>query len=437
MKRLPPTLRAIVCFLLEFCMALPLLWIFTGPMVPAMTLLFPLILLAAGLLGILIRRFIPAPILQLAMGLPLCFLVPIWIGLAVAGRSEPASFVLPGLFAPFVYYRGRQHVQNDWNAILPVYAPAVVMTITFLLMALFQYLGTLEGYMPWLAIFGAVSLGVSFYAMNHINRRNLADDQRTGSDAAAVSRRLSPQNIALLGVLMAVGFLLTCTPWLYHLFQRLFGLIMRAVSWIFEMLFHFEPPPPSGEVGAAESPQLPMGGEIPERPFWDAFFTVLAYILGIAAAVAMVILIILAIRNGIRLLLELLRKFMDQRGLLTDSSSDFEDTHESLVQLRELPKKYLDDLRSRLRHVPRWGELKTEGERVRFLYRLSLRRAEKAGYRHRSSYTARESLDEAAASLPQIQPVEDRLRQTYDQVRYGEAEPPAGSAEAMRRDANL
>ncbi len=435
MKRLSPTLRAIVCLLLEYCMALPMLWLFSGPMPDTLRPLFLLTMLACGLLGILTRRLIPSPILQLILGLPLCAAGAVWLSITVAGRQEPLCFIIPAILAPLIYYRGHQHGQNEWNAILPVYAPAVLMTLTFLLMALIQYLNALEGFMPFLALAGTLSLIVSFYAMNHINRRNLADDQRAGGDGAAVSRRLSPQNIVLLGVIMAVGFLLTCTPWLFSLFRWVFHTIVRGIAWFFEMLFRFQTAPSGSAQGGSD--MAGMVGDPTPRPFWDAFFKVFTYVVGVLSAIAFAVLIVLALRNGIRLLMEVLRKFLDQKGILMDRSTDFEDTHESLVQLRDLPKQYLDNLKNRLRRIPRWGELKDETERVRFLYSHSLRKAERYGYRHKTSRTARESLDEAASSLPQIQPVEDRLRDAYEQVRYGEETPPEGSADAIRRDAGL
>lgn len=435
MKRLSPTLRAIVCLLLEYCMALPMLYLFSGPMPTALRPLFLLTMLACGLFGVLTRRLIPTVWLQMALGLPICIVGSVWLSITVAGQQEPLCFIIPAILSPLIYYRGHQHAQNDWNAILPVYAPAVLMTLTFLLMALVQYLNALEGFMPFLAVAGTVSLIVSFYAMNHVNRRNLADDQRAGGDGASVSRRLSPQNIALLGVIMAVGFLLTCTPWLFSLFRWVFHLIVRAISWFFEMLFKFRTVSSGSAQGGADMGA--MGAADAPRPFWDAFFKVFTYIVGVLSAAAFAVLIVLAVRNGIRLLMEVLRKFMEQRGILLDRSSDFEDTHESLVQLRDLPKQYLDNLKNRLKHVPRWGELKSEDERVRYLYTHSLRKAERYGYRHKTSRTARESLDEAASSLPQIQPVEDRLRDAYEQVRYGEESPQEGSADAIRRDAGL
>ena len=437
MRRLSPTLRALVCLFLEYCMLLPALYVYTGLVPAAMAPVFLLSILAYGVIGVLTQRLIPSPLMQLVVGLPLCFGGALWLGLAVAGRLEPMSYAVPAIFAPLVFYRGRQHALNDWNAILPVYAPTVIMTLTFILLAFVEYLGSLEQFMPLLVVFGILSLIVSFFAMNHLNRRNLADDQRAGGKAAAISRRLSPQNITLLGVIMAVGFLLTCMPWLFDLIRALFRLVMDLVAWIFHALFDFAPAPASGNAGGGDDMTGMPVADPHMNPFWEIFFRIAVYIVGPLAAAAFVVLIILALRNGIRLIWGFLRSMLEQRGILTDQGGGFEDTHESLVQLRDLPRQYLDSLRSRMRRETRWNELQSESERVRYLYRHSLRRAQRAGYRHRASYTPKESLDEAAAALPQIQSVEESLRADYELVRYGESEPPTGDAERIRRDAGL
>ncbi len=74
---------------------------------------------------------------------------------------------------------------------------------------------------------------------------------------------------------------------------------------------------------------------------------------------------------------------------------------------------------------------------MRYLYRHSLKRAERSGYRHKESYTPHEALGEASQELPQIQPVQDDLAATYDLVRYAEREPSPGDAERIKEDAGL
>ena len=122
-------------------------------------------------------------------------------------------------------------------------------------------------------------------------------------------------------------------------------------------------------------------------------------------------------------------------------SLDFDDVSDSLLNLRDLPKKYWDDLKNRVndmtRRSLRWNELHSEEERVRYLYRSALRKARKNGYSHRDSYTPKEALHSAAQNWRTLEDVEPALTEQYNAVRYGEKEPQPGAAEALRDKAGL
>lgn len=438
MKHAGFTLRALLHVLAEYLMVFPLLFLLSGLMPGNMPLIFLLSALAFALFGVLLRRCIPVAWLQLAIGLPLCIGAALWLGMTFGSRAEPATYAIPAILAPFLFYRGKQHGQNDWNAILPTYAPCVIMVFNFLLMALVNYLGRFARFVPVITPMGILSLIVSFYAMNYINRCNLADHQRAAQNSStAVSRSLSLQNSILTGIFMGLGALLSCMPWLLTAARYLLKAAGFILGLILDLIFSLVPPLTSGS-GASSSSDGFLQGE--SNPGWDGFFKIIANIFFVLIVLVFVVLLFLALRKGLRLLSQLLHNMLEQKGYISGDSDSFEDTHESIVNLRDLPRKYYNDLKDRLsslRRGQRWSELTTESERIRYLYRHSLKRAEKVGYRHDTAYTPHEALGEAAQELPQIQPVQSDLAAQYDVVRYAEREPQPGDAERIREQSGL
>lgn len=80
-------------------------------------------------------------------------------------------------------------------------------------------------------------------------------------------------------------------------------------------------------------------------------------------------------------------------------------------------------------HTMRWEELRTNGERVRYLYALAVRRSVRQGFRWRPQWTPAETAAEAAKT-PAAARLEAGLCEAYEQVRYGGAEP--GDADIAR-----
>ncbi len=439
MSRVKFTCYALLRVLAEYIMVFPLLYLISGFMSGSMPVIFLISVYCFAALGVLTRRLIPVPWLQLAIGLPLCMGAAVWLGVTFGSRAEPINYVFPAIIAPFAFYRGKQHAQNDWNVILPTFAPCVIMVLNFVIMALINYLGRFSGFAAVMTPAGILSLIVSFCAMNYINRRNLAENQRTESLAAtAVSRSLSLQNHILLGILLGLGALLSCMPWLLTAAEYLFQFAGFLVGLLVNLILSLVPPL-EGTPNSSSRGHLPEDSSVP-NPFWDSFFDVLADVFFVIVIIMFAVLLFFVIRKVVRLLNTVLRNMLEQKGFISGGDEGFEDSQESIVKLRDLPRKYYNDLKKRvadLRRGKRWSDLTTESERVRYLYRSSLKRAEKSGYRHKSSYTPHEALDEASQDLPQIQPVQNDLAASYDLVRYAEREPQPGDAERIRDQSGL
>lgn len=93
MNRITFTLRAFLHVLAEYVMIFPLFYLITGLMTGAMPIVFLASILLYAVLGVLTRRLIPVPWLQLAVGLPLCVGAAVYLGLTFGSRAEPLSLI--------------------------------------------------------------------------------------------------------------------------------------------------------------------------------------------------------------------------------------------------------------------------------------------------------------------------------------------------------
>lgn len=431
--------------LVEYSLIFPLVYLLSGLLDAPMSWILLLLVPACAILGAVLRRFLPAGGLEIG----LCLLLSLALAGVTAGayalRANPANYVLPVIIAPFAGVRGRQLIQHDWHGVMPNFVPCLMLILDLILIAMINYIGRLTPFLPVISVAGPVALVAGYYLMNALSRRNLADDQRLEQAGGttrrtAVPRNLAPQNRALVTGLLLLGGVLSFLPFLVTAAKYLVKILVKILGFLFGLLVSLAPQAPTKGEGTEEVlPENFM--QYQQNDMWDMFFRILMGVVFAAVLITLVILVFIAIRKGWKLLKELLQKLANDRGFIGADSLDFDDVSDSLLNLRDLPKKYWDDLKNRVsemtRRSLRWNELQTEEERVRYLYRSALRRARKNGYSHHDSYTPKEALRSAAQNWRTLQDVEPELNEQYNAVRYGEKEPTPGVAEALRDKAGL
>lgn len=394
-------------------------------------------LLFAGVLGVLTRRFIPAVGAQLAVGLPICFALIILLA-RFCGGVWPNAYILPILLTPFAFYRGKQHAQSTWDAILPNYILFALLVVQFAVLALARLNGATQPYMTLLYI--AVPIGYigAFIVLNRLNLLNLIDEaqSRTSASTLAVADGMRTQNRLLLAVLLIIGIALSLGTVLYTAANWILDKIVWALTKLFKLLFEFEPGLGQGggagqEQGIPEAIPLESG----DMSFWGPVFTVISYI-GVAVVfVALVILLYKFVRQLIRMISGVLAKFADQDIDAIGAGALFEDTRESLIDLSELPKLYAKSAKEKISSLfhrePGWDDLPTPTEKLKYLYRKVLKKAGAAGYTHRAYYTPHEAISAASQTLPSIAPGAQELAGQYDQMRYGAKEPDPTALESL------
>jgi hypothetical protein len=73
----------------------------------------------------------------------------------------------------------------------------------------------------------------------------------------------------------------------------------------------------------------------------------------------------------------------------------------------------------RTEHTVRWEELRSNRERVRYLYALAVRKSAKAGFQWKPQWTPAETAAEAARMPPDARKLDPGLCEVYERARYG------------------
>lgn len=407
----------------------PMLWVFLGEMC------------LAGLVGVLTRRFIPPLAGQALVGLPICIAAILLLARAFGG-VWPNAHVLPILLTPFVFYRGRQHAQSPWDQILPNYILFTALVLQFIVLLFARLHGITEEY-P--VLFGvSVPLGyiAAYIVLNHLGLRNLVDEAqaRTSASSLTVGGGMKPLNRALLALVLVIGLVLSVGTVLMDAATWVFDKVVLVISAVMTFLFGFKMESGGGGGGGGDdmAPFENLTIESGDMSFWGPVLTVISYIGVALVAVGVIWLLYRFVRWLIRTITGVLSKFGDADSVKSGEGVLFEDTRESLLDLSQLPKLYADSARERLaglfKRQPGWNDMPTPAEKLKYLYRKALKKAEGAGYAHRASYTPHEAVRSAGQSWHTLEPQAEKLADSYDALRYGAKDPDPDALEKLHHE---
>ena len=405
----------------------PMLWIFLAQ------------LLLAAVMGALTRVFIQDTALQLIAGLPLCLAFVILTGM-FCGGVWPNAYILPVILTPLVYYRGKQHAQSTWDAILPNFVLFAALVIQLIIIVLVRLNGSLTGTnLTMMYISVPIAYVTAFIVLNRINIINLIDEakSRSSSSTLSISGGMAKQNSLLLAILLIIGAALSLGTVLYTAATWVVEKLGLVLSYLFKLLFSVEMPTGGGGGGRNDMEILSQFDvHSGNMEFWGPFFTVISYI-GVAVVfVGFVILVYRFVRWLIRAINGVIAKFAEQGQDEDGDGMFFEDTRETLVDLSQLPGMYADAAKERLQNLfrrePGYDDMPTPAEKLKYLFRKSLSKAKSSGYNHRPSLTAQEALKAAGQACPEIREGAPELADSYDRLRYAGREPEGESVDKLR-----
>lgn len=261
----------------------------------------------------------------------------------------------------------------------------------------------------------------------------------TAAGAVCLAVALRRHNRLLMGALLLVAAGLTAA------FGNAFGKLLYALlRGLFALLPAGEPeaPPP------AEAPPPPAMEGLPEPAGEPGLLFLILDILGYAvgALAALALLTALGIwlyrhaGSALRAWLRRLASFL-ARPTRAPEEAAYTDEESGVFSWEAVGRRMRDTWIGRLlsrEREPRWEELRTNRDRVRWLYRSWLRAAAGAGHAPSRASTPREAA-EAAARAGERRPGAaaagvQALAELYDRVRYGEEDASDEAVERLRRE---
>ena len=426
--------------LLEIFMLFPVLLVLGNGLMgkTAMLPVFFAEIAIAGLLGVLLRRFIPSTLVVLVIGVPLC-IGEIILFARLFGGIWPNAYIMPSILTLLTFYRGKQHAASPWDQILPNYILFTALVLQFIVLLFARLHGVIDEYFTLMCIVVPVAYITAYIVLNNLGLRNLVDEAqaRTSASSLTVGGGMKPLNRSLLAIILIIAVALSLGTVLMTAATWIFDKIVFAVGWLLKIIFGFkiESTASGQSSGGDETPFAGMEFESGDMTFWGPIFNVIGYIgLGIVA-IGLVILLYKFVRYLIRVVTEVFAKFSEMGDGGSGEGTLFEDTRETLVDLSQLPKMYAQSAKDRIagmfRRQPGWNDMPTPAEKLKYLYRKVLQKAEGSGYRHQKSYTAEEATRTAAQSWKPLANEAQTLADTYGALRYGDRDPDPDALETL------
>lgn len=285
----------------------------------------------------------------------------------------------------------------------------------------FHRVDYMDAYSGGLTVIAVLLLASSLIMSNTSSLAAGAYGARNASASGRTMRRFNKTLVLLLGLpVLAVSF---------------WGLVDQAVrqaaKWVLRALDRLLPgiSPPVDQPAPAPAQEAPQP-QLPPEGKPALIWVVLEYVMMAALAAGAAVLLFLVLRALARRLPGWLRTALGwlaksrTGGLEEDTgyTDEVTSTRDNKAGSGNGPWKRLKRL-FQGEPGPRWEDLATNGERLRFLYARAVRRSIRAGFRWKPHWTPKETALMAAQDPEAARRLQPELCEAYERVRYGGLEP--------------
>ena len=356
---------------------------------------------------------------EVLIGIGICLLIAYFHELR---WFKGALFLILGIVS---FFRGIFFTESNWENIFP--RSMWWITLIFYMTAGFLYsrVTVIKGYLPYVVGFGFAHVVVSLFMLNF---KQLGDATLIKDKKPLVPLPMKRQNIVLLIITLLIIVVIasfnTIKEFIKKGVQQLFKFILTILVKLSSLL-------QTGEM-ADEPP-----GEIAQFPVEDVakaqhpIVEKILYVLGIVLTIIGIILLLRVIYMGLKKLIGIISKWI--RGFFTErelheESYGYVDEKESLIDMKKIREKYKEKFGAfidrMMEREPKWEDLETNAERIRYIYRGIVFKYLRAGYRYKNHMTPIEmgqdiekwyKNEEENISLAE-------LISLYNRARYGDGE---------------
>ena len=353
--------------------------------------------------------------IQLLIGIGLIWLILYINELALL---YAAIFSVTGIIS---YFRGVIYMEADWEGIFP--RQMWWMALIFYIVAGFFYsrVITLKEYFPYIIVCGFLQVLISLTMLNY---RQLGDATLIRDQKPVVPASIRRQNRILLliniGIIIVIASFNKIKEFFKGAFKQIGKWILKIIEAIHSLIKtdSIQESPPQG------MPDFPFQGDIaPKNPILELLFDIIAIILAAIGAVIVIYLIYKGVRKLVSIISEWLKEVFEERDLYEESYG-YIDEKESLIDIREIRDRYAEKLRDWMEGIwerePKWKDLKNNTERIRYIYRMTILKHLKKGYKYKSYMTPTEiETDLEKWQGEQKKDILEDIIPIYNRARYG------------------
>lgn len=374
--------------LLEMLAIFPILFLFGIYLKYDMSIgLFFLFIYLLYIAGAVLRGIfnIKKRLVELLIGLGIIFLITYTHGLT---QFKSIIFSILGIVS---YFRGIFSMESEWEDIFPRHMWWISLIGYMLAGVFYSRINYMKEYMSYILVFGFIQVIVSLFMLNF---RQLSDATLIKDKKPKIPSSIKMQNAALLILTFLIIAIITSFNTIKETAKT--G-IKSLFTWIIAMLDKLSSLLLSEDM-AEELPreiqEFPMEGTPnPRHPIVEKIL----YILGIVITIIGIIVLLYGLYKGIKKLMGIISKwikgFFIERELYEENYG-YIDEKESLIDMEKIKEKYMEKIKSFIDNImdrePKWEDLETNADKIRYIYRGIVFKYIKSGYRYKAYMTPNE-----------------------------------------------
>lgn len=325
------------------------------------------------------------------------------------------------ILAIVVYFRGIFSMEADWERIFPRQMWWIALIIYMLSGFIYSRVVILKDYLPYIMICGFIQVIISLIVLNH---RQLGDATLMRDRKPLVPSSIKRQNWLLIFITVGIITIIASFNKIKEFFKKTFKLVTR---WIIQLImaiysiFEGEPIPESAQEGPSD---FPFQGEMaPKNPILELILDIIGIVLAIIGMVIVIYLMYRGIKKLVSIISAWLRELFHERDLYEESYG-YIDEKESLIDIKEIKDRYAEKVKTWIQTMwerqPKWKDLNTNPERIRYIYTLTMLKYLKEGYRYKEHMTPTEIGTDVEEWLKGDEGhLLGRIVPIYNRARYG------------------
>lgn len=340
--------------------------------------------------------------------------------------GAPVPIAISWLVGLVWAYRGVLCAKHPSEGLFSIMFLWVGLLIYFVAYFFYRYVPAFHSYMGLIAWAGILTLGLTLFLTNHqhLKSATLSEDQKP-----ILARALKVQNRFFILITFVIILLIANFRLLKDAFSKLTATILHWIILLFSLFNSHQSPKGNSAPSQQMLPFTKKGEPSAFAALLDKILVIVVYVVLIAAAILLLVYVIKKLKGPLKRAFSWLHTFLNQLFNIKDREDEnqqYIDEKESVMTLKEWRKNYQDRLKdwlaNRLKHEPRWEDLQSNREKVRYLYRHSLLQLMKEGYSFKASDTPGETILEWKNHNPEDKEKLDRLEEVYGKARYGDRE---------------